>query len=460
MYEYGGKETRKAGIFYFVMTQLSTAFLMFGFLTMYTMNGSFDITPTSSGGVMVSLVFISLFIGFCIKAGAIPFHKWLPYAHTACPSNISALMSGVMIKVAVYGLIRFTSYALYPGEIWWGVLILAAGMLSAILGVIYALKEHDIKRLLAYHSIENIGIIFIGYGAYLLFSAEGIRPLALLSLAGALFHTLNHAVFKSLLFMSAGSVVQNTGERNIEEMGGLIRRMPKTALLFLVGAVSISALPPFNGFVSEYMIFMALLQSYMVSDPFLKVLLFLCLSVFALTSALASACFVKVFGVAFLGVSRSEKAENAADANGGMILGPALLAAICIVLGVFSSRIFSYAGFSLPVPDLLLVGILITTIYAAVWAVLYYSCPSGCRIAATWDCGTPLSSRTEYTASGFSQPIVRMFRAVYRTKEVSERKFYDKHGEHIHGGAGRDTSPEVLRGIPVYASSQRCHAAL
>jgi len=228
--------------------------------------------------------------------------------------------------------------------------------------------------------------------------------------------------------MSAGSVVQNTGERNIEEMGGLIRRMPKTALLFLVGAVSISALPPFNGFVSEYMIFMALLQSYMVSDPFLKVLLFLCLSVFALTSALASACFVKVFGVAFLGVSRSEKAENAADANGGMILGPALLAAICIVLGVFSSRIFSYAGFSLPVPDLLLVGILITTIYAAVWAVLYYSCPSGCRIAATWDCGTPLSSRTEYTASGFSQPIVRMFRAVYRTKEVSERKFYDKHG--------------------------------
>jgi len=268
MYEYGGKETRKAGIFYFVMTQLSTAFLMFGFLTMYTMNGSFDITPTSSGGVMVSLVFISLFIGFCIKAGAIPFHKWLPYAHTACPSNISALMSGVMIKVAVYGLIRFTSYALYPGEIWWGVLILAAGMLSAILGVIYALKEHDIKRLLAYHSIENIGIIFIGYGAYLLFSAEGIRPLALLSLAGALFHTLNHAVFKSLLFMSAGSVVQNTGERNIEEMGGLIRRMPKTALLFLVGAVSISALPPFNGFVSEYMIFMALLQSYMVSDPF------------------------------------------------------------------------------------------------------------------------------------------------------------------------------------------------
>jgi len=198
MYEYGGKETRKAGIFYFVMTQLSTAFLMFGFLTMYTMNGSFDITPTSSGGVMVSLVFISLFIGFCIKAGAIPFHKWLPYAHTACPSNISALMSGVMIKVAVYGLIRFTSYALYPGEIWWGVLILAAGMLSAILGVIYALKEHDIKRLLAYHSIENIGIIFIGYGAYLLFSAEGIRPLALLSLAWALFHTLNHAVFKSL----------------------------------------------------------------------------------------------------------------------------------------------------------------------------------------------------------------------------------------------------------------------
>ena len=200
MTEFEKKETQKAGIFYFVMTHLSTLFLLFAFLFIYTVTGTFDMTAIHADPLITSVAFVFLFLGFGIKAGIIPFHKWLPYAHPASPSNISALMSGVMIKVAIYGLIRFI--LLLPMETWWGILILAAGTTSAVLGVIYALKEHDIKRLLAYHSIENIGIILIGVGLYVIFSLSGLEAIALLALVGALFHTLNHALFKSLLFMT------------------------------------------------------------------------------------------------------------------------------------------------------------------------------------------------------------------------------------------------------------------
>ena len=257
MVEYEQKETQKAGIFYFVMTHLSTLFLLFAFLFIYITTGTFDMQQVRADPLITSVAFAFLFLGFGIKAGIIPFHKWLPYAHPASPSNISALMSGVMIKVAIYGLVRFI--LLLPMETWWGMLILVAGTISAVLGVIYALKEHDIKRLLAYHSIENIGIILIGIGLYVIFTLNGLDSIAFLALGGALFHTLNHAIFKSLLFMTSGSIVNATGTRNIEEMGGLIKRMPTTALLFLIGAISISALPPFNGFVSELMIFPSVL---------------------------------------------------------------------------------------------------------------------------------------------------------------------------------------------------------
>ena len=295
-----------------------------------------------------------LFIGFGIKAGIIPFHKWLPYAHPASPSNISALMSGVMIKVAIYGLLRFV--LLMPMELWWGILILVVGTTSAILGVIYALKEHDIKRLLAYHSIENIGIILIGIGLYVIFALSGLQAIATLALIGALFHTLNHAIFKSLLFMTSGSVINSTETRNIEDMGGLIKRMPYTALLFLIGAVSISALPPFNGFVSELMIFQAFFQSSLLANPALEMLLITSLAIFALTSALAAACFVKAFGITFLALPRSEGAKKAKEAPKLMLIGPALLAIFCVVLGVFSFQIFGAFGFSFPIPNMLLVG--------------------------------------------------------------------------------------------------------
>ena len=424
MVEFEKKETQKAGIFYFVMTHLSTLFLLFAFLFIYTVTGTFDMTQIRADPLITSVAFAFLFLGFGIKAGIIPFHKWLPYAHPASPSNISALMSGVMIKVAIYGLVRFI--LLLPMQTWWGILILAAGTTSAVLGVIYALKEHDIKRLLAYHSIENIGIILIGIGLYVIFSLAGLEAIAFLALAGALFHTLNHAIFKSLLFMTSGSIVNATGTRNIEEMGGLIKRMPKTALLFLIGAVSISALPPFNGFVSELMIFQAFFQSAALANPFLEVILIASLAVFALTSALAAACFVKAFGITFLALPRSEEAKSAKESPKLMIIGPAILAGLCVALGVFSLQLFGLLGFSFPLPNMLFVGAILAGFYIFTFAALREVANRRERIAETWGCGFPTqTSKMEYTASGFSEPIVTILKSIFRTQKKSERNYYD-----------------------------------
>jgi len=424
MVEFEKKETQKAGIFYFVMTHLSTLFLLFAFLFIYTVTGTFDMAQIRADPLIVSVAFVFLFLGFGIKAGIIPFHKWLPYAHPASPSNISALMSGVMIKVAIYGLIRFL--LLLPMETWWGILILAAGTTSAVLGVIYALKEHDIKRLLAYHSIENIGIILIGVGLYVIFSLAGLEAIAFLALAGALFHTLNHAVFKSLLFMTSGSIVNATGTRNIEEMGGLIKRMPKTALLFLIGAVSISALPPFNGFISELMIFQVFFQTTALANPFLEVILIASLAVFALTSALAAACFVKAFGITFLALPRSEEAKGAKESPKLMIIGPAILAGLCVALGVFSLQLFGVLGFSFPLPNMLFIGAVLAGFYVFTFAMLHEVANRRERIAETWGCGFPTqTSKMEYTASGFSEPIVTILKSIFRTQKKSERSYYD-----------------------------------
>ncbi len=424
MVEFEKKDTQKAGMFYFIMTHLSTLFLLFAFLFIYVVTGTFNMGQIRADPVITSIAFVFLFLGFGIKAGIIPFHKWLPHAHPASPSNISALMSGVMIKVAIYGLVRFI--LLLPMQTWWGILILAAGTTSAVLGVIYALKEHDIKRLLAYHSIENIGIILIGVGLFVIFSLAGLEAIAFLALAGALFHTLNHAIFKSLLFMTSGSIVNATGTRNIEEMGGLIKRMPKTALLFLIGAVSISALPPFNGFVSELMIFQAFFQSAALANPFLEVILIASLAVFALTSALAAACFVKAFGITFLALPRSNEAKMAKESPKLMIIGPAILAALCIALGVFSLQLFSVLGFSFPLPNMLFIGLILGGFYVFTFIAMREVANRRERIAETWGCGFPTqTAKMEYTASGFSEPIVTILKSIFRTQKKSERNYYD-----------------------------------
>lgn len=424
MTEFEKQETQKAGIFYFVMTHLSTLFLLFAFLFIYSQTGTFNIQATTANPLVVSVAFVFLFLAFGIKAGIIPFHKWLPYAHPASPSNISALMSGVMIKVAIYGLIRFL--LLMPMQTWWGMLILAFGTTSAILGVIYALKEHDIKRLLAYHSIENVGIILIGVGLYVIFTMSGFPAIGLLALVGALFHTLNHALFKSLLFMTSGSIVIATETRNIEEMGGLIKRMPTTALLFLIGAVSISALPPFNGFVSELMIFQVFFQSSFLANPFLEMLLIVALAIFALTSALAAACFVKAFGITFLALPRSKEAKEAKESPKLMLIGPAILAALCVLLGVFSLQIFGYLGFSFALPNMLFIGALLAGFYVFGFVAFREAANRRERIAETWGCGGPAqTSKMEYTASGFSEPIVTIMKSIFRTQKKSERTYHD-----------------------------------
>jgi hydrogenase-4 component B len=424
MMEYEKKETAKAGLFYFIMTHLSTLFLIFAFLFIYNATGTFNIQPIKADPIISSVAFVFLFLAFAIKAGVVPFHKWLPYAHPASPSNISALMSGVMLKVAIYGLIRFV--LLLPMEMWWGLLILVAGSASAILGVIYAMKEYDLKKMLAYSSIENIGIILIGFGLYIVFSISGLQTIAMLALVGALFHSLNHALFKSLLFMTAGSVVNSTGTRNIDEMGGLIKNMPYTALFFVVGAVSISALPPFNGFVSELMIFQAFFQSVALGNPFLELMIIISLSIFALTSALAAACFVKAYGITFLALPRTDKAGGAKESPKLMLVGPAICALLCVVLGVFSFQIFAVLGFSFPLPDMVLVGSGLAVFYVLVWALLRSNAAKKARITETWGCGLPSqNSKMEYSDSGFSEPIVTIFKSIYRTKKKSEREYFD-----------------------------------
>ena len=426
-YEYTHDETRKAGMFYFFMTQLSSFFVLMGIILLFLETGSFAIAPIGIASTpFITAAFLVLFVGFSIKAGIIPFHKWLPYAHPASPSPISALMSGVMLKIAVYGLLRFILDVFTP-ELWWGVLILVAGIASAVLGVIYALKEHDIKGMLAYSSIENIGIIFTGIGLSVIFSASNLPLLATISLLGALFHSLNHALFKSLLFLTSGSVVHATHTRDIEHMGGLAHRMPVTSALFFIGAVSIAALPPLNGFVSELLIFTAFFLSVAVVDPLFKVLLFTCLALFALASTLSAACFVKAFGSIFLALPRSPESSKADEVPLAMLAGPGILAASCIFLGVFSFQIFGIVGFNVPVPDMFLISLLLVGMITLIYAVLYVTASRKVRVSETWGCGI-LSQQptTEYTGHGFSEPIDIIFSAIYRTRTKNERKYFDQ----------------------------------
>src|SRR5262249_37929730 len=312
-------------------------------------DGSGDFTALAMHAATISpglksLVFVLAVVGFGSKAGLVPLHVWLPSAHPAAPSHVSALMSGVMIKLGVYGVLLFGVRLLGGGPAWWGGLVLALGAVSALLGVLYALMEHDLKRLLAYHSIENIGIIFIGVGAGMMFLSYGLPALAVLGFVGGLYHTINHACFKGLLFLGAGSVLPAIHTRNMEEMGGLIKRMPRTALFFLVAAAAISALPPLNGFVSEWVVFQALLGGASIPRREVAVLMPIAVAMLSLASGLAAACFVKAFGITFLGIARSHKAEHAREAPASMQAAMAALALACVVLAAAAYAIVPALG--------------------------------------------------------------------------------------------------------------------
>jgi hydrogenase-4 component B len=441
----------KAGLWYLAMTHAGLILLLSAFLLMMQDgSGAFAQLRMNApllGSGTKDAVFVLALLGFGSKAGIMPLHVWLPRAHPAAPSHVSSLMSGVMIKLGIYGLMRIAVDLLGGGPVWWGAVVLAAGAISAFLGVLYALMEHDLKRLLAYHSVENIGIILLGIGAGLTFQSLGMGQLAGLGFIGGLYHTANHAAFKGLLFLGAGSVLHSAHTRNMEEMGGLIKRMPWTAFFFLIGAAAISALPPLNGFVSEWIVFQTLLGGFNVPVPELAAMMPLAVALLALTSGLAAACFVKAFGISFLALPRSRHAENARECAMSMRIGMAMLALACVALGVapfavvpFLGRVLAGLGglpdtraaftWNLSVQSSGSLGQMSPTLLAgglvAVLGIVWLAMAAArvnrtLRVGDTWGCGrigqTP---RMEYTATAFAEPLRRVFAELYRpTKELT-----------------------------------------
>ena len=446
MTEAGEERTRNAGLWYIGMTHAGLVMLLAAFLLLTggAGSGAFAdlraIAPSLAPAVR-DTVFVLAFLGFGSKAGIVPLHVWLPRAHPAAPSHVSALMSGVMIKMGVYGLLRLTLDLLGGGPAWWGGLVLAVGVVSALLGVLYALMEHDLKRLLAFHSVENIGIILIGIGAGLMFHRYGLMPLAALGFIGGLYHVLNHATFKGLLFLGAGSVLHATHTRNMEEMGGLIKRMPWTALFFLIGAAAISALPPLNGFASEWLVFQSLLGGVNIPVPEVAVVIPVAVGLLALTSGLAAACFVKAFGITFLALPRSSEAAHAHESPFSMQCGMGLLALACIGLGVAPFAVVPVLGgilaglgglpdtraeftysvflqtpgvFGQMSPTLMALGLLflLGVVPSVMWLLRL---TSRRRLSDSWGCGRiGQTARMEYTATAFAEPLKRVFAEIYR----------------------------------------------
>lgn len=430
-----------AGYLYLVMTHLATAAIAIAFAIWSTSAGSLDFATwhedaRSLGGQTRDLVFILVLIGFGTKAGMIPLHVWLPRAHPVAPSHVSALMSGVMIKAGIYGIIRFGMDILGPGPAWWGIVAIAIGAASAVLGILYALAERDLKRLLAFSSVENIGIILLGVGVALLGMSQNATSLVVVGLAAALFHTLNHAIFKALLFLGAGAVQWAAGSRDLNRLGGLARVMPLTALTFGLGATAISGLPPLNGFASEWLVFQGLLSAGTTGelDPVARFSGFLAAGALALTAALSVACFVKATGMTFLALPRSDGAASAGQIGPSMRAAMAGLAAGCVAIGVAAGPIAAaLAGAARVVhdpgpatreiapdavptignyePALLAAGLILTVVAIAAAGRLR---ARPVRRVPTWTCGILPEPAFEYTATSFSKPLRLFFEPVLR----------------------------------------------
>lgn len=450
----------RAGLLYIVMAHIGTAFLLLVFLVLAERGGDFGFEALREAARGLSdparsALFFFALTGFGAKAGVMPLHVWLPYAHPAAPSHVSALMSGVMLKVAIYGIFRFAFDILAPASgplpASWGWTVLAAGVVSMVVGVLYALQQHDLKRLLAFHSVENVGIILVGAALAMLLTRRGdaAAPLAVVALVASLLHTVNHAAFKGLLFLGAGAVLCRTHTGNMEEQGGLARRMPYTAWMFLLGAVAISALPPLNGFVSEWLTFQALVQGGARLGGAASLFAVFAASMLALTGGLAAACFVKAFGVTFLGRPRSKHAEHAVEVPVSMRVASALLAVACVLLGVAPGYLLRLldlpaleltgrsatsvltargplvlstsvgaAGTSISVT---LVALLLCALAALAWLVRAWPRRPARRFEPTWTCGMTPTSRFDYTATAFAKPLRLIFALLYRPRRQVER---------------------------------------
>ena len=441
-FEHERESVREAGWIYLVATHLGTAFLLAFFLLLARETGSMDFTVWAAKGVqaheLAGILFLLAVVGFGTKAGFMPFHVWLPEAHPAAPSHVSALMSGVMIKTGIYGLLRAFTFLGAP-PLWWGWVLIGIGLTSGVLGVLFALAQHDLKRLLAYHSVENIGIIALGLGVGLLGVSTSSPVLIVLGFGGALLHVVNHALFKGLLFLGAGAVLHGTGTREIDHLGGLLKRMPWTAVTFLIGAVAISGLPPLNGFVSEFLIFLGAFKGGISTGGAIAVPLFALIAGLALIGGLAVACFTKAFGIVFLGEPRSERVLHAHEVDWTMRLPMLILAAGCVLIGLFAPVVVgslktvlkSVTGLQPEIVtenlatamnplSFVVIGAVAFLMLLALLVLLRRDLLARRRVETdvTWGCGyVQPTARMQYTASSFAQPLTDLFRPLLGTKK-------------------------------------------
>lgn len=442
-------EAKKAGYLYLVMTQFGTTLIILVTLGLAAVSGSTSFQNLNAAAftpMLRTLFLILLLVGFGTKAGVVPLHIWLPQAHPAAPSPASALMSGFMIKAAVYGLLRFTSF--FEVGVWFGTTIIIIGAVTSFLGILYAFMETDFKRLLAFCSIENIGIIFLVLGIYQWGQALHYDLLIGLGLAAVEIHVLNHAMFKGLLFMAAGAVAQECKTRNIEKMGGLIKKMPQTAFYTLIGSMAGAGLPFVSGFISEWLIFQTLfLSGLMVGGAGLKIISFMAVAALALTAGLAVATFVKLFGVVFLALPRSESGQEAKEVNLFMRCGMGITAAVCILLGIFP-----WLGLNLVIPSLKalnvapyfyshplmgivtvnnanspLIAAVMLGVLVAVFAGFLLTKQRRSLTGPTWNCGTVLRPQMEYNATSFSKMGMLAFRFLLRPKRNIIRNYEKNH---------------------------------
>ncbi len=437
------EHVRQAGWTYLVAMHLGTAFLFVLFILLGRPAHSLDFDQLGAAAGMIpanaGLLFILAVVGFGTKAGFMPMHVWLPEAHPAAPSHVSAVMSGVMIKTGIYGLVR-TLTLLGPPTAWWGWLLIGIGVSSGVLGVLFALAQHDLKRLLAYHSVENIGIIALGLGVGVLGMSLQSTPLMVLGFAGGLLHVVNHALFKGLLFLGAGSVMHATGTGEIDHLGGLLKRMPWTAATFLIGAIAISGLPPFNGFVSEFLIYVGGFEGVSASHISPMIAGLVVLGGLALIGGLAAACFTKAFGIIFLGEPRSTHPAQAHESPWAMRLPMLVLAAGCTLIGLCAPLVLNWMEPVLRIVTGLeadplhknLVGkvellhhvVILGVVFLALALILLLlrrRLLAGRPVtqAVTWDCGYARPSpRMQYTASSFAQPLTDLFAAFLRTRQA------------------------------------------
>jgi formate hydrogenlyase subunit 3/multisubunit Na+/H+ antiporter MnhD subunit len=433
--EHQSREVREAGIVYLVATHIGTLFLFVMFALLRAATGSFLLPAGGSleaATLTATAIFLSAVIGFGFKAGLMPLHIWLPAAHANAPSHVSALMSGVMLKMGLYGIIRVISF-FYGEPLWWGISLLVAGAVSALLGITFAIAQRDLKRLLAYSSIENIGIITVGLGTALIGVSTHRPLLGLLGLAGAFFHILNHSMFKPLLFLGAGALIHATGSRLADLMGGLSRRMPWTASFFLVGAAAISGLPPLNGFAGEFLLYTAFFRDAVTAPvPYLS----LAAPLLALVGGLAALCFVNLYGMVFLGHTRSAAAGHSHEAGWLMLAPMGGLALLCAVFGIFPQ-----IPFALVMPAVMTVTPALATADSSLFSTALLLWITAAALAlfllggalafllrrrirrapvgseSTWGCGYLRPAATmQYSASSFGEMTTRLFAMVIRPR--------------------------------------------